>query len=30
VDIVDAEEEAERQPGMPRIYSARITAHKPA
>jgi arsenite methyltransferase len=30
VDRVDTGEIVERQPGMPRIYSARITAHKPA
>lgn len=30
VDKVEAEESAERQPGMPRVYSARITANKPA
>jgi len=31
VDKVDTDEEVvERQPGMPRIYSARITAYKPA
>lgn len=30
VDKVDAEEIVERQPGMPRIFSARITAYKPA
>jgi arsenite methyltransferase len=29
VDKVDTGEIVERQPGMPRIYSARITAHKP-
>jgi SAM-dependent methyltransferase len=29
VDKVDAEEVIERQPGMPRIFSARITAYKP-
>jgi len=30
VDKVEAEESAERQPGTPRVYSARITANKPA
>jgi arsenite methyltransferase len=30
VDKVDTGEIVERQPGMPRIYSARITAYKPA
>jgi ubiquinone/menaquinone biosynthesis C-methylase UbiE len=30
VDKVDTEEVLERQPGMPRVYSARITAYKPA
>jgi arsenite methyltransferase len=30
VDKVDTDEIVERQPGMPRIYSARITAYKPA
>jgi arsenite methyltransferase len=29
VDKVDTDEIVERQPGMPRIYSARITAYKP-
>jgi ubiquinone/menaquinone biosynthesis C-methylase UbiE len=29
VDKVNAEEIVERQPGMPRVYSARITASKP-
>jgi arsenite methyltransferase len=29
VDKADAEEIVERQPGMPRIYSARITGYKP-
>ncbi len=30
VDKVDTEEVLERQPGMPRVYSARVTAYKPA
>jgi SAM-dependent methyltransferase len=30
VDKVDADGIVERQPGMPRIFSARITAYKPA
>jgi hypothetical protein len=30
VDKVSAEEVVEHQPGMPRVYSARITATKPA
>ncbi|MCK6580976.1 MAG: arsenite methyltransferase [Anaerolineae bacterium] len=30
VDKTDAEKVVERQPGMPRLYSARITARKPA
>ncbi|MBL8133224.1 MAG: arsenite methyltransferase [Anaerolineae bacterium] len=30
VDKTDAEAVVERQPGMPRLYSARITARKPA
>jgi arsenite methyltransferase len=30
VDKVNAEDIVERQPGMPRIYSARITGYKPA
>ncbi len=30
VDKVEAEDIVSRQPGMPRIYSARITAYKPA
>jgi arsenite methyltransferase len=30
VDKVDTDETAEHTPGMPRIFSARITAHKPA
>lgn len=29
VDKVNADGMAERQPGMPRIYSARVTAYKP-
>ncbi|MBC7872191.1 MAG: methyltransferase domain-containing protein, partial [Chitinophagaceae bacterium] len=29
IDKTDAEGIVERQPGMPRIYSARITAYKP-
>ncbi|MBE0690504.1 MAG: arsenite methyltransferase [Anaerolineae bacterium] len=29
VDKVEADEIVERQPGMPRVYSARITAYKP-
>jgi hypothetical protein len=29
IDKTDAESIVERQPGMPRVYSARITALKP-
>ncbi len=30
LDKVDAEEIVPRQAGMPRVFSARITAHKPS